>query len=149
VAITQAVFHFAGLLFIFTVNIGILILLSEIRYPGLLDIGSFLVLNFVTIMTLTVSGAIGFFFSCLYNDSRYSLAFGAGIPIAFFVFKMVSELGEKVEVFRYFSVFSFIEIDSILNDPARGIWVGFVLLGVCLLFYGAGTVLFDRKSLAI
>ncbi len=149
VAFTQGAFHFFGLLVIFVVNIGALIIVSEVKYPGALQIGRFIVLNFVTIMTLTVSGAIGFFFSCLCNDSRNALAFGAGIPIAFFVFKMVSEIGKDLEALKYLSVFSLIQIDRILDAPVHGVGVGLILLGVCLALYGAGTVVFSRKSLAI
>ena len=149
VAVTQAVFHVFGLILIFVVDVGVLILLSVTMFPGLLDIGRFLVLNFVTIMALTVTGGIGFFFSCLFNDSRNAMAFGAGIPIAFFVLKMVSEIGEELETLKYFSLYSLVQIDKILGDPAYGVGMGLILLFVTLVFYGAGTVVFNRKSLAI
>ena len=149
IAVTQAVFHFLGLLLIFAVDIGILMVLSESIFPGALDIGSFLALNFVTIMALAVAGGIGFLFSCLCNDSRNSLAFGAGIPIAFFVFKMVSEIDDKLENFKYLSVFSVIRIDKILVDPVQGLGAGLILLGVSAALYGAGVVVFNRRSLAL
>ncbi|MBN1685039.1 MAG: ABC transporter permease subunit [Spirochaetales bacterium] len=149
VAVTQAVFHVSGLILIFLIDIGVLVLLSSAVFPGSLKLASFLSLNFVTIMTLTVAGGIGFLFSCMCNDSRNSLAFGAGIPVAFFVFKMVSEIDAKLEGFKYLSVFSLIEIDKILADPAYGLGVGFILLGVSVLLYGAGVIIFNKKSLAI
>ena len=149
VGVTQAVFHVAGLLLIFIFDIGVLIILSAAVFPGMLDVGRFLLLNFVTLMSLTVAGGIGFLFSCLFNDSRNSLSFGAGIPIAFFVFKMVSEIGAKLESFKYLSVFSLIQIDKILEDTLYGLGVGLILLAVSAGLYGLGVVIFNKKSLAI
>lgn len=149
VAVTQAVSLVFGLVVIFVVDVGILIALCLSMYPGLLDVGRFLVLNFTTLMALIVAGGVGFFFSCLFNDARYSLALGGGIPIAFFVFKMVSEIGEELASLKYLSLFSVVHIDKILEDPTYGVGVGLILFGVAVALYASATVVFNRKSLAI
>jgi ABC-2 type transport system permease protein len=149
VAITQAIFLVFGLTLIYLIAIGILIIISVSLFPGALDIGRFLALNFVAITSLYVAGGIGFFFSCFFSDSRNALAFGAGIPIAFFVLKMVSEIGEELENLKYISLFSVIQIDKILEDPVYGVGLGLVLFGVSIVLYAAGTIVFNRKSLAI
>jgi ABC-2 type transport system permease protein len=149
IATTQAVFHFFGLFLIFFVNVGMLLILSGAMFPGLLDVGRFLALNFVTITALAVTGGIGFLFSCYFNDSKNAMALGAGIPVAFFVFKMVSEIGKELEALRFLSVFSVIQTDRILANPSFGIGAGLVLLCVAVALYSAGVIVFNRKSLAI
>ncbi len=149
VAVTQAVFLTFGLVLIFIVDIGMLLVLSVSMYPGMLDIGGFLALNFVTLMSLVTAGGVGFFFSCFFNESRFSLAFGGGILIAFFVVKMVSEIDAKLENLKYLSLFSVVQIDRILEDPLYGVGIGLVLCGVSLSLYAAATIVFNRKSLAI
>lgn len=149
IATTQAVFHLFGLFFIFLIDVGTLLILSASMFPGLLDLGRFLSLNFGTIAALAVTGGISFFFSCLFNDSRNALALGAGIPVAFFVFKMVSEIGEELEALRYITVFSVIQTDRILADPTFGIATGLILLAVSVVLYGLGVTIFNKKSLAI
>ncbi len=149
VVVTQTIFLIFGLVLIFVVDIGILIALSASMFPGLLDVGNFLVLNFVTLMSLIVAGGVSFFFSCFFNDSRFSLALGGGIPIAFFVFKMVSEIGEELSNLKYLSLFSVVQIDKILENPAYGIGIGLVLFAVSLLLYAAAAFVFNKKSLAL
>jgi ABC-2 type transport system permease protein len=149
VAVTQAVFLVFGLVLIFVVDIGILIALSASMYPGLLDVGRFLVLNFVTVMSLAAVGGISFFFSCFFNEARFSLAIGGGIPIAFFVLKMVSEIDAKLENLKYLSLFSVVKIDKILEDPTYGVGIGLILFGVALALYASATIVFNKKSLTI
>ena len=149
VAVTQAVFHVFGLVLIFVIDLGVLIVLSSVKFPGSLKLTGFLSLNLVTIMTLTVAGGIAFLFSCVCNDSKNSLAYGAGIPTAFFVFKMISEISGKLEGFKYVTVFSLIDIDKILADPFWGVGIALILFGASIVLYGTGVVVFNRKSLAI
>ncbi|MBT3271668.1 MAG: ABC transporter permease subunit [Spirochaetales bacterium] len=149
IAVTQVSFLLAGLAAIFIVTIGILILMGEAMYPGLLRIGPFLLLNLVTYLVLAVIAALAFFFSCIFNEARYSLALGGGIPVAFLVVKMVSDASEKFEGLRYISLYSVINIDKILAKGAYGAVASLVLLAVATAIYLLSIRIFNKKSLAI
>lgn len=149
IAVTQAVYLLTSLAVILVVDVGILILMSEAMHPGLLDIGKFLGLNLVAYLTLAVVCGISFFFSCLFSDTRYSLAFGAGLPVVFLVAKMVSEISADVEWIRFLSVYSVVNIDRILEDGTYVAVASLILFGVVLVLFGAAIRIFDKKSLAI
>ena len=149
IAVTQAVYLLASLAFIFVIDVGILIIMSESMFRGLLDLGSFLALNLVTYLMLAVVSGIGFFFSCLFNDTRYSLALGGGLPMVFLVAKMVSEISVNLEWIRYFSLYSVLNVDKILSNNSYVVVSSLILATAVLVLYAAAIRLFDRKSLAI
>jgi ABC-2 type transport system permease protein len=149
IGLTQAVYLLTSLAVIFIVDVGILIIMSEAMHPGLLEIGKFLMLNLVAYLALAVVCGIAFFFSCLFSDARYSLAFGAGLPVIFLVTKMVSEISEDLEWVRFLSVYSVVDIDKILENGTYAAVASLILLGVVVVLFGAAIRIFDRKSLAI
>ena len=149
IAVTQGVYLLVSLLVLLAFDVGILLLLSQSAFPGLLDIGKFLVLNLATYLVLSVVCGIGFFFSCLFNDTKNAIAFGGGIPIAFVVIKMVSEFSADLEWMRFFTLFTVLDIDRILESPSYAVTICLVLAGVVLALFIAAVRVFDRKNLAI
>ena len=149
VALTQALYIIITLLVMMAVVVGVLIGLAEAIFPGHLDIGSFLVLNMVTLLIILAVGGISFLASCIFNDSKTSLAFGAGIPMAFVLFKMLADISEKVDFFRYFSIYTLLNTDKVLNDNKYVLIVSLCMVGASALLYSLGVVIFNKKSLAI
>ena len=149
VAATQAVFLLASIAAMLVIDIGILIAMSASMFPGALDMGRFLVLNLALFLMLASVGGIGFFFSCVFSDVRYSLALGGGIPIAFLVLKMTSEIGEKVDWLKYLSLYTLLDVDKIMTDGTFAAGVCLILTAVSAVFFVAGIGIFNRKSLAI
>ena len=119
IASTQAIFLLFSitLLFILVSLSGILI--SQALFPGQLEIGAFLLLNFITMVIFYAISGISFFFSCLFNETKYSLAFGAGVPIAFFVLNMLSNVNEQYTWIGNLSLFSLIEPIAIVQLPLQ------------------------------
>lgn len=149
IALTQGAYLLTSLLALFVLDMGILVLLSVAMFPGLLDVGRFLLLNLVTYLTLATVSGVGFLFSCVFSDARYSVAFGGGIPMAFIAIKMVSEINTKLDWMRYLSVFSVLDIDRILTSSSYTVAVSLILAGATAVLYGLGVRIFDKKSLAI
>lgn len=54
-------------------------------------------------------------FSCLFDLSKNSLALGAGIPIAFFLFLLMSKFSESLEGLKYFSMNILFDTNAIFN----------------------------------
>lgn len=149
VASTQALYLVVSLAVLMMGITGALIGMSEITWAGELEIGPFLILNLVTLIILITVGGISFLSSCIFNDSKLSLAFGGGIPILFVVFQMVSELSDKIEFLKYFSLYTLLDAHRILQDSAYAWTISLILLGVCAVLYSLGVFIFNKKSLAI
>ena len=149
IAANQAAFLLISLATLFVVDIGILIALSVSMFPGLLDVSGFLALNLVTFLAMAVACGVSFFFSCLFSDARYSIAFGGGIPILFLVTKMVSEIGPDLDWMKYLSIYKFINIDKILVDGTYVLVSSLILVAITAVLFLAAIQVFDRKSLAI
>jgi len=149
VAVTQAAYLISTLTLLMVLVTGVLVGLSEVLFPGLLEKGRFIILNVVTLFVLLAVSGVSFFASCVFNDTKMSLAIGAGLPVAFVMFKMVADISEKVDFFRYLSIYSLLNTDKILNDHAYVITVSLALLAGTAVLYVVGIAIFNKKSLAI
>lgn len=118
-------------------------------FPGELDIKGYLLLNFGTLMLWFAIAGIAFFTACVSKESKYYYAFGAGLPILFFLLDMVSRMGEELDFMRYFTLYSLFSGDEIVaNQP--GAMVACLILGaVGLILSAVGCVYFTRRDLSL
>ena len=145
----QAVFFATGLFFIFAVNVSVMILFSNIMFPGMLEIGKLLIVNLIAYGAHLILAAIAFLFSCLFDDSQTTMMFSSVVLFGNAVAFMVSNLGDGTAFLKYASVFTFIDIEYILEGSGNGLLTGVVLTLVGLLGFVGGIELFDRKSVVI
>lgn len=128
---------------------GIGLLTSELCFPGTLHTGRFLMLNAGTLALQLFIGGIGFLFSCVFNDSKKSLAAGVGIPLFSYVLQMIGNFSAELEGFRYASFFTLFDQQR-LAAGEQGAFPGiFVLLAGAALFYVIAAVVFTKKDLPI
>ncbi len=148
IILTKAVYAVLSL----TAILGLLFLanclLGKALYPDDLDVAAFFQLNVtVTLVNITVL-SISFFFSCLFNDTKYSLAFGAGLPIAFLLMHMLGGASPDAEIVRKLSIFGWYDPLSIVNgETVPGVNLLYGLLSLLLL--GGGILIFRKKRLPI
>lgn len=145
----QALFFVLSVLFIILVNVSVVIIMAEIMFSGHLDIGLFLALNFVTIGVMLVTAAIAFFFSCLFSDSSKTLGASGGLLFMFIITHMISGLDEKTEFLRFFTPFTLIDVNHILEGGGNGMLVGTLMYVIAIGIFYASIELFNRKSLII
>ena len=70
---------------------------SAVMFPGDLDVTRYLKLNgAVVLFDLAISG-ICVFAACFFNESRWYLALGGGLPLVFYVIQMMANMGDKLE----------------------------------------------------
>jgi ABC-2 type transport system permease protein len=69
---------------LFAALFGIGVLACEAMFPGRLDRGAFFYLNVTTMLVNMTVMMISFFFSCLFNDAKLSVASGWGCRLPFF-----------------------------------------------------------------
>ena len=125
------------------------ILLSEIQFPKELDIGRLLLMNLGLLSLQLFIGGICFFSSCLFSDSKHSLALGAGLPSLMYLIQMMANIGGDLEKARYFTFFSLFNPGQLmLGDPAAVLGLVLLFIGAIILF-ASGITLFSKKDLHI
>jgi len=80
------------------------------------------------------------------------MAIGAGIPVVFFVFNMLANMGvivENMEIFKYFTIYTLFNQAEIMAYNSNIIWQFFILLGILAVGYVAGNIVFKRKDLPL
>ncbi len=148
VTFTQAIFLISVVLVLVLYMAVTGIVLSELNFPGLLDIGRFALLNVGLFIMLLAVSSLCFFFSCLFIESRFSLAFGAGLPILFLIIQMLVNYDSSLKVLRWFSLFSLYVPNDFLSGAS--VIVPLAVLGVIsLVLYSTGVLVFDRKDLPL
>lgn len=152
VSITQAVYLIGSIvaMFILITATGLVMIAAT----GLnVEIDSFLLLNLgAMLLTLTISG-ISYLASCVFNLSSKSLAFGAGIPVAFFLFSVLANFAsfgvEALEYFKYFTINTLYNISDVIAHSTNMIWefaILFVIMAIC---YAGGVLYFKKKDLPL
>lgn len=135
------------LLMAFVTVMGIAV--SQAMFLGDLDVKAFLLVNAGALLLQLAVSAIGFFASCLFNESRLSLALGGGLPVLFLVLMMLSGVSEDLDAVRYTTMYSLFDPAEII---AGGDSVGLCLGGLALIFvvlYALGILIFRKKDLPL
>ncbi|MFU8772825.1 MAG: ABC transporter permease subunit [Anaerolineales bacterium] len=149
IAFTQAVFLIGSLVlliaFVMLIGIGV----SFSLFPGELDVNRFIVLNIGAALLYFALGSIGFFASCLFNESKYSLALGGGVPIAFLLVQMLSGVGEELSGLQNFSLLALFNPSEIVVGGSSVLPSLAALILIGLVLYSAGIIVFSKKDLPI
>ncbi len=146
---TQAIYLISSVASIFLFLILAGIGTSHAMFPGELDTQGFILLNLVTLLAFLAISGIGFFFSCIFDDTKYALGFGAGVPIAFFVLNMLANAGDNISWVRFFTIFTLINPAEILAGSAFTPIAMLILLSIAALAYAGGIIVFNRRSLPL
>jgi len=116
-------------------------------FPGEMDIPAFIKLNLVTIMLTLAISSICFFFSCIFNESKFSLAFGGGIPILFFIINMLKNIGGNNEWLKYLTLYSLFDANAIVTGQQELITVCLPFAAMTIVLYSLGIIIFSRRNL--
>lgn len=148
VTVTSFAYLVGSLVVMFAIVFGFGIIMGEVFQPGMLEPGKFFLITLGSFLLQFAIAGICFCSSCIFNMSKNSLAFGAGIPIAFFLFKMVSELSQDFEFFKYFTITSLFDTAGIINGENPAAYF-LILAGIGLVTAVIGMLFFRRKDLPL
>ena len=148
IIITQGVYALTSIVVLFTFLFGLGVLIGTAMFPNLLDIGAFFKLNFTTMLINMVVMMISFFFSCLFNETKMSLGFGAGIPIAFLLMNMLGGVSTDAEILKKMSIYGFYDPVELVHGGK--IWeINLIYIGIIVVLFTAGVLIFKRKRLPL
>lgn len=149
VAITQIKVLITGILALVLYITILELSIAEATFPGSLEIGTLLVLNFGLFCLHLFIGGICFFCSCLFSDVKYSIGFGAGIPALEFIIQMLSNTGEQMENVKYATFFTLFNPEGIIGGKGGAINGIIALLAGAIVLFLAAIAVFSKKDLHI
>lgn len=147
--VTQIVFFVLMILLLMAIVCGLCVLFSENLFPGELDIPSFLWLNGGLLGLLLCLGAMCFFFSCAFNDSRKAMGISTALVVAFVLLQMVSQVGEKFSQLKNATPLTLFDTSALLAQDMDLLWKAGCLYGAAILLFVAGAVIFCKKDIPV
>lgn len=108
----------------------------------------YLRLNLGFFLLMFAISSISFMFSCIFNLSKQYMAFGAGIPLAFFLLHMMAQVSDSFKLMKYFTLNTLFDTNAILN--AGDYVIQFIVLAlVGIVLYIIGIRVFTEKDLPL
>jgi ABC-2 type transport system permease protein len=149
IAVTQGTFLIAGigLLIGFVTLLGVG--LSAQMFPGKLQTDKFLLLNLGVFLLYFALSGIGFFASCVFNETKNSLAVGAGIPVAFLLLKLLAGVGEELSALKYATLLTLFNPADIIAGAGSVIPSFAALAALGFALYAGGILIFNKKDLPV
>lgn len=149
VALTQMTVLISGIFILVLYATTLEIAIAETSFPGELVISELLQINAALLCLHLLIGSICFLSSCIFSDTKYSVAFGAGIPVLMYVLQMLANAGEQAETAKYFTFFTLFQADGIVAGESSAV-IGAVVLGLgSAVLYAGGITVFCKKDLHI
>lgn len=149
IAFTQMMVLVSGILLLVAYSTILELGCARHYFPGELDTGELLLLNGGLLCLQLFIGSVCFLASCIFSESRYSVGFGAGIPILMYVLQMLANTGGKAENAKYLTFFTLFDPEGIIAGHKEALAGGVILLAGAILLYGLGIVIFSKKDLHI
>jgi ABC-2 type transport system permease protein len=149
VATTQAVYFVVSMSLMLFLNACFGLMISATSFPGLLDVGKFILLNAVALAMFLALAGIGFFFSCLFDDTKLSTTFGSGLPLLFFVVNMLANVDSSIGWLKNFTLFSLFNTNDIMAGSSFVPVAAGILIVVAAAGFIGGIVSFSRRNLAL
>lgn len=149
IIITQLVSLYLWLFILMVCVTAVGIATASMLFPDELDIGKYLCLNAGTLMLWFAVASITFLAACIFSDSKYYYFLGAGVPILFFFFNMMGNMGEKLKFFKYASIYSLLLADKLIAGNSEAVLPCIILLIICVVLSAVGGIYFTKRDLSL
>ena len=114
-----------------------------------LAVGELLAVNAGLLCLHLFIGGVCFLSSCAFSDTKYSLAFGAGVPALMFLLQMLANAGDAAEKARWFTFFTLYDPKGLAAGEEQAVLFAGLLLAGAAALYAAGVAVFCKKDLHI
>jgi ABC-2 type transport system permease protein len=150
IAITQASILVLGLLMIaLLTTIGGLVGSYWIIEESNLDVSPFVQMNLVGFLLYFVVSGYSFFFSCLFNDEKLSLAVSGVLSVSFFALHLISKISPDLEWMQNITLFSAFQ-PSEISKGTFGVLPVSLSLGISgFLLYMFAVIIFNKRDLPL
>lgn len=149
VAFTQLLVLLTGIVLLVLASAGIGAVTAQVMHPGELDFTGYFRLNGGVLLTQLLIAGICYLSSCIFNDSKWSIAFGAGVPVLCYMIQMVANLGGSYENVKYATFFTLFSPTAILREEGWIFIAMIVLAAASILLYAGAVSIFSRKDVPV
>lgn len=149
IASTQMAVLISGVLILILYSTIVELICAGSSFPGELNIAELFILNVGLLCLHLLIGGICFLSSCIFSDTKYSVAFGAGVPAFMYVLQMLANVGSAAKKAKYFTFFTLFNPDGIIAGESSATVGAFMLFIGAVVLYVLGIMIFDRKDLYI
>ena len=149
VVLTQMAVLITGIVLLIVYTTVLEIVTIAAYAPGQADTAALLRLNAGLLSLHLFIGGVCFLASCVFNETRYSLAVGAGIPGLMYILQMLSQAGDQTANFKYATFFTLYDPNAIAANHSGAMGGVWILLAGAVLLYTLAAVIFTRRDLAI
>lgn len=149
VALTQMAVLLTGIVWLVLYATGLELFTIAVHAPEQAETWTLLKMNFGLLCLHLFIGGVCFLASCIFNESRFSIALGAGLPGLMFILQMLAQAGEQTEGFKYATFFTLFNPDAIAAGEAGAMGGVWVLLAGAVLLYAAAVTVFTKRDLSI
>lgn len=148
IVLSSALYFILSLAVMWGISSAVGIAAAEAFQPGELDVDKFLMMNLGAFLYHLTISSICFCSSCVFNTSKNSLIFGAGIPLCFFVISLFIKLSDSLDFLRYFTLNTLYDTQKIIDGSGyEGGFAAMTVMSVVL--YAAGITVFRKKDLPL
>lgn len=146
---TQLAVLLSGVFILVLYSTGLELAVAQSKFPGELAAAELLRLNTALLFLHFFIAGICFFASCLFSETRYSIALGAGFPALMYVLQMLANVGGTAEKAKYFTFFTLFDACGIAANEAGAFSGAFILLAGAILLFVSGGVIFCKKDMCL
>ncbi|HFI0683257.1 TPA: ABC transporter permease, partial [Streptococcus suis] len=143
-ALTQMGVLLSGIVLLDLYTTGLEIALATWQFPGQMPVGELMRLNGGLLCLHLLIGGIAFLSSAYFSDTKYSLAFGAGIPGLMFVLQMLANAGHEARAAKYFTIFSLFQAQGLVASQTEALLGAGTLAIGAILFYAIAVAVFSN-----
>lgn len=148
IIVTQGMYALFSMLVLFSSLFLVGLVVSQAVFPGLLNIYQFFRLNITTMLVNSVIIMITFFFSCLFNETKWSLAFGAGVPIILLMLKMLGDSTPELNMLKKVSIFGFYDPIELVSGSSM-LLMNLIFIGMIVVLFVGSVLVFRKKQLPL
>ncbi|MFH1880760.1 MAG: ABC transporter permease subunit [Bacillota bacterium] len=149
VAVTQMAVLITGIVWMVVYVTVIEIITISAHAPEQADTAMLLKLNVGLLSLHLFIGGVCFLASCIFNETRNSLAVGAGVPGVMFILQLLAQAGDETEPFKYATFFTLFNPNAIIAGESGAMGGVIVLFAGAAFLYAAAVIIFSRRDLSV
>lgn len=149
VVLTQLFVLLVNLICLFAYTTILEIILCQSMFPKEFIVKDLIALNACLFSLHLAIAGICFLASCWFNDMRYSLLVGAGIPLLMYIIQMLANVSNNLKNLQYLTIFSLFNGSGILQHEKEAMLGGILLLGLAIILFIGGCIRFCKKDMII
>lgn len=123
------------------------------NYVGLIlsnsvfDKKQFLLLSIVPILVSLPLFAINLFISMFFHKNKKTIGISLGLVFLFYIISILSDLSEKAEFIKYFSIYTLSDVRNIMANVSFNVIMIPISIGLTALFIMLSYILYNKKEL--